>query len=208
MKKEFRTLMSMFPEHAKLYLVGGCVRDSWVSLSDLDGPDDMFENVNDFDVEFHNMSLNEFEHYLEESGEEYSKVGKSFGVYKMKMNGLDFDLSLPRTDSKTKAGHCGFDVKLNPFMGLENAMKRRDFTINAVAMELFWDEDENGPCVNGRWHDPFGGLKDLKNRVLRMVDPETFGDDPLRVLRGVQFAGRFGLTVEPETFNKMKELVL
>lgn len=199
MKPEVKTLMSIFPAEATLYLVGGCVRDFII--------DSCFTNIKDIDVEVHNMSLEKLEHYLEKSGENYSKVGKSFGVYKMKINEVDFDISLPRKDSKTGDGHCGFEVKIDPHMGIKEALRRRDFTINAIAMELFWDEDENGPCVDGKWHDPFRGQTDIRNKVLRMVDPETFSDDPLRVLRGVQFAGRFGLTVEAETFKKMKELV-
>jgi len=199
MNDTFLKLKSIFPEHAELYLVGGCVRDYVLN-------DCKFENVKDFDVELHKMKLKEVEHYLEKSGEEYCKVGKSFGVYKLKLDGLDFDVSLPRKDSKTGSGHCGFEVEIDPFMGLKEASKRRDFTINSVSMFLGWGVLPEQVYYH-QFFDYHGGLEDLKNKVLRMVDPETFGDDPLRVLRGMQFAGRFGLTVEPETFEKMKELV-
>ena len=197
--KEFTKLLNMFPESAKLYLVGGCVRDFILNQS--------FDNIKDFDVEIHDMPLDLVEDRLIYNLVDYSKVGKSFGVFKFKINGLDFDLSLPRKDSKTKNGHCGFEVEVDPHMGIKEALRRRDFTINAIAMLLHREENMWG-FIDFQYFDYFGGLRDLKKRILRMVDSETFADDPLRVLRGVQFAGRFGLSVDPETFEKMEELIL
>lgn len=196
MNQELKNLRVIFPPKAKVYLVGGCVRDFIINKN--------FGNIKDYDVEVHNLTLDEVENYLIKSFIKYSKVGKSFGVFKVKTdNGTEFDISLPRKDSKKSSGHCGFDVKIDPYMGIQEALKRRDFTINAIAIELC----TNYGFIDFCYHDYYGGLVDLKNRILRMVDPETFGDDPLRVLRGIQFAGRFGLTVDPETFKKMKELV-
>jgi tRNA nucleotidyltransferase (CCA-adding enzyme) len=104
-------------------------------------------------------------------------VGGSFTVYKV--GGVD--VSLPRRDSKTGAGHRGFTVEGDPAMTVAEAAARRDFTINAIAF------------------DPFNGRRDLEMRTLRAVDPRTFGDDSLRVLRAVQFAARFDGTLEPAT---------
>src|SRR6266513_6113619 len=101
----------------------------------------------------------------------------------------DIDVSLPRRDSKTGRGHRGFEVSGDPSMSIEEAARRRDFTINAI----FWDP------LSGEYIDPFGGRDDLRRNILRVVDPATFGDDSLRVLRAVQFAARFELTLDEIT---------
>ena len=110
-------------------------------------------------------------------------VGESFTVYKV----AEIDVALPRRESKVARGHRGFEVTGDPHMSPADAARRRDFTINAVA----WDP------LTGEYIDPFDGRGDLLDRkILRAVDPRTFGDDSLRVLRGVQFAARFELEME------------
>jgi tRNA nucleotidyltransferase (CCA-adding enzyme) len=118
-------------------------------------------------------------------------VGQSFPVYKLvPVPGAgEIDVSLPRRESKSGRGHKGFEVHGDPSMSIEEAARRRDFTINAIA----WD-----PLTNA-YEDPFNGMADLERRQLRAVDPKTFGDDSLRVLRAVQFAARFEFTLEDET---------
>jgi tRNA nucleotidyltransferase (CCA-adding enzyme) len=112
-------------------------------------------------------------------------VGQSFPVYKVG----PVDVALPRRESKSGRGHKGFVVEGDPGMPFIDAARRRDFTLNAIA----WD-----PLAD-QYEDPFGGRADLHARVLRVVDPRTFGDDSLRVLRALQFAARFELAVPPET---------
>ena len=112
-------------------------------------------------------------------------VGAAFPVYKLGA----IDVALPRRESKTGRGHKGFTVEGDPSMAFEDAARRRDFTINAIA----WDP------LSGEYLDPFQGRKDLDRRVLRLVDPRTFADDSLRVLRALQFAARFELTIDPDT---------
>lgn len=112
-------------------------------------------------------------------------VGQSFPVYKVG----DIDVALPRRESKTGRGHKGFVVEGDPFMSIEDAARRRDFTINAIA----WDP------LTDQYLDPFGGRDDLKASILRAVDPDRFGDDSLRVLRALQFAARFDLHVDEAT---------
>jgi tRNA nucleotidyltransferase (CCA-adding enzyme) len=112
-------------------------------------------------------------------------VGQAFPVYKLG----DIDVALPRRESKTGRGHKGFTVEGDPSMAFEEAARRRDFTINAIA----WDP------LSGEYLDPFNGRGDLERRTLKVVDPRTFADDSLRVLRALQFAARFELTIEPET---------
>jgi tRNA nucleotidyltransferase (CCA-adding enzyme) len=119
-------------------------------------------------------------------------VGQSFPVYKV----IDpagetgaIDVALPRRESKQGRGHKGFEVRGDPFMSIEEAARRRDFTVNAIA----WDP------LTGEYEDPFGGRADIGRRILRAVDPGTFGDDSLRVLRAVQFAARFEFMLHDDT---------
>ena len=90
-------------------------------------------------------------------------------------------------------GHQGFDVKSDHALPIEKDLERRDFTINAIA------KDTDGNII-----DPYGGQKDLKDKIIRIVNPEAFSDDPLRMLRAVQFASRFGFTIEPETMKMIQ----
>jgi tRNA nucleotidyltransferase (CCA-adding enzyme) len=119
-------------------------------------------------------------------------VGASFPVYKLRVSDAavrDIDVALPRRESKQGRGHKGFDVRGDPWMTITEAARRRDFTINAIA----WDP------LTEVYEDPFDGQGDLQRRVLRVVDPATFGDDSLRVLRAIQFAARFELTLDEQT---------
>ena len=120
-------------------------------------------------------------------------VGQSFPVYKVVREARgrvgDIDVALPRRESKIGRGHKGFEVHGDPFMSVEEAARRRDFTINAISWDPLSDE----------YLDPFHGRDDLERRVLRVVDPSTFGDDSLRVLRAVQFAARFEFALHDDS---------
>ncbi len=121
-------------------------------------------------------------------------IGQSFPVYKIGT----IDIGLPRRESKSGRGHKGFAVDGDPAMSITEAARRRDFTINAIS----WDplEDE--------YLDPFHGRDDLERRILRVVDPGTFGDDSLRVLRALQFAARFELAPDAATALLCKSIRL
>ena len=121
-------------------------------------------------------------------------VGESFQVYKLG----DIDVSLPRRESKTGRGHRGFDVTGDPDMSIEDAARRRDFTVNAIS----WDP------LTREYFDPCGGRADLEHRTLRMVDPHTFAEDSLRVLRAVQFAARFDFLLEQDTAALCRKIAL
>ena len=119
-------------------------------------------------------------------------VGQSFPVYKVVTPGSGgdaIDVALPRRESKKGRGHKGFEVVGDPFMSIEDAARRRDFTVNAI----FWD-----PLAD-TYADPFHGRDDVDRRLLRAVDLETFGDDSLRVLRAVQFSARFDFALHDDT---------
>jgi tRNA nucleotidyltransferase (CCA-adding enzyme) len=110
----------------------------------------------------------------------------------------DIDVALPRRESKSGRGHKGFEVRGDPSMSIEEAARRRDFTINAIS----WDP------LTGEYEDPFDGRGDLARRILRVVDRKTFGDDSLRVLRAIQFAARFELTLDDQTRELCRSIPL
>jgi len=169
-------------------VVGGFVRDGLLGRFTLD-----------VDVEVHGVEADRLEALLADLfGARLHTVGRSFGVFKIRVeDGHELDVSIPRSDSKTGPGHKGFAVTGNPFLGLEEASRRRDFTINTLAVDP----------LDGTVLDSWNGIADLRTRVLRAVDPGRFGDDPLRVWRGVQFVGRLSLSVEPATIDLMRAIV-
>src|SRR5207302_3886866 len=142
-------------------IVGGWVRDRLMR------PDTHAANI---DVEVFGVPSDRLRQLLESFGR-VEAVGESFQVYKLG----DLDVSLPRRDSKSGRGHKGFVVVGDPDMSVEEAARRRDFTVNAISWDPLTDE----------YFDPFNGRDDLVRGVLRMVDVTTFGDDSLRVLRAV-----------------------
>ena len=153
--------------------VGGWVRDRLLG-----------RNSKDIDLEIYGIEAARLLALLEEIGS-VNAVGESFTVYKIG----PVDVALPRTESKRGRGHRGFAVTGDPHLPVEEAARRRDFTINAIAWDPLHDE----------YLDPFDGRADLKHRLLRVVDPSTFGDDSLRVLRALQFAARLELSVDEGT---------
>lgn len=169
-------LLRSEPALAQSYVVGGSVRDALLNLP-----------LRDLDLEVFGIDAPTLEQTLRRHGPTHL-VGRSFGVVKLTLGAATHDFSLPRTDSKVLPGHRGFITHCQPNLPLAEAAARRDFTINA----LFYDP---------RAHlvlDAFGGLRDLEQRLLRPTSP-AFVEDPLRVLRGMQFASRFDLTPAPET---------
>jgi len=163
--------------------VGGCVRDALLGIT-----------PKDFDIEVYGISANQLVEIL--SGQfPFDVVGEAFGVIKLK--GLPIDISLPRRESKRGLGHKGFESNSDPAMTIEEAAGRRDFTINTMA----WDPESQ------ELFDPFGGLQDLESKSLRHTT-ESFREDPLRVLRGQQLAGRFSLRGAPETIRISQELLV
>ncbi|HRI16226.1 MAG TPA: polynucleotide adenylyltransferase [Verrucomicrobiota bacterium] len=170
-------LLEGTPELAESYLVGGCVRD-WL----LGTP------IKDFDVEVFGLDYESLVNVLRRWGRA-DLVGRSFGVVKLTVaSGETYDFALARRDSKVAPGHKGFAVEFDPNLTPREAAARRDFTINS----LMWNPRRRELL------DFFGGEADLRQKRLRHTSA-AFSEDPLRVLRGMQFASRFSLTVEPET---------
>jgi len=178
-------------ERGRIYEVGGAVRDRLlygVTAS------------KDRDYLVTGVSYDELSRLLKRHGR-VDLVGRSFGVIKYTQyhqgQGHTFDLTLPRREHSTGWGHKEFAVSFDPALTVEDDLVRRDFTVNAMALAI--DSDE--------LIDPLGGRLDLENRQLRMVYPTSFEDDPLRMLRAVQFAARFGFMIEPETFRAIRRNV-
>ena len=171
----------------KIYQIGGVVRD------------EMLGKVSkDLDLLVVGVELDKLGKALEPFGN-VNLVGKSFGIIKFKPEGTteEIDISIPRIDSKsTGKGHKDFEVKLGKGITLQQDQLRRDFWINALAKDL-----DTGKVIDiGR-----KGMTDLKKKEIRMISPVAFEEDPLRMLRAVQFAARFEFKIESKTFEEIKK---
>jgi tRNA nucleotidyltransferase (CCA-adding enzyme) len=162
-------------------LVGGCVRDAALGIG-----------AADLDLEVYGIEPPRLIELLQ-SRFDIDLVGRSFGV--LKLRGAPIDVSIPRRESKRGLGHRGFEIASDPNMHPHEAATRRDFTINAIALDP----------RDGRVYDPFDGLADLQSRVLRHTT-EKFSEDPLRVLRGMQFVARFELQPAAETIELCRNI--
>ena len=162
-------------------LVGGCVRDRLLG-----------GEPKDFDIEVYGLSPETLQKTLSRKFE-LDLVGVSFGV--IKLHGHDIDVALPRRETKLGEGHRAFEMEYDPNLPIEEASARRDFTVNAIYMDPLTDEII----------DPWNGRVDLEKRILRHVS-DHFREDPLRVLRGMQFVARFDLTAAPETIEVCRSM--
>ena len=166
--------------------IGGCVRDALLGIE-----------PKDIDIEVYNTDYESLEKLLSKYGKT-NIVGKQFGVIKFKpfKAEYEYDFSIPRKESKIGKNHTDFAVSFDVSMTPKEAAMRRDFTINALTWNPF----------NNKIHDYFGGLSDLKNKVLRHTS-DKFSEDALRIVRAMQFQARFGFTIAPETFKLMKGII-
>jgi tRNA nucleotidyltransferase (CCA-adding enzyme) len=173
---EMKNIISSIEEGGgNVLFVGGAVRDSALGLE-----------PKDIDVEVYGVPSDILIPILENFGK-VDVVGASFGVIKLTTETQDYDFSLPRRENKSGEGHRGFIVEPDPSMTPQDAASRRDFSFNAMAMS-----------PSGEVYDYFQGLSDLRDGVLRHAS-DKFAEDPLRVLRGFQFAGRFNMRIDPTT---------
>ena len=166
------------------YFVGGYVRDLLLGI----------ENK-DIDIEVHGISPEKLTEILGTLGE-MTSFGESFGIFGLRHRHLD--IAMPRSERAVGPGHKDFLCTMDPFIGTYQAAIRRDFTVNALMQDI---------CT-GKVVDHFGGLDDLRSGVLRHMDDARFTEDPLRVLRGAQFAARFGFRIAPETVELCRRMDL
>ncbi|GHT31665.1 HDIG domain-containing protein [Planctomycetales bacterium] len=175
---------------AECLFVGGFVRDLLLNnLPNRNGTDNV--NYKDIDIEVYGLTYEKIAAVLRPHFH-VGLVGQSFAVIKIDN---EIDINLPRTDSKTGTGHKGFEVSSNPNLSPEEAFARRDFTINAIGLRM-----------DGTVFDPFDGCGDLQRKILR-APTEAFCEDPLRVLRGMQFAARLGFEMESATAELCKRVL-
>ena len=162
----------------KIYKVGGSVRDKILSLPHKD---------NDWVV------IGADKNDLLKLG--FIQVGSNFPVFLHPTTKEEY--ALARTEKKVASGYKGFDLNTSKHITLKDDLKRRDLTINAIA------EDDKGQLI-----DPYNGLKDIKNKILKHISP-AFNEDPLRVLRVARFAAKLnylGFKIAPATLNVMREI--
>lgn len=169
----------------KVYIVGGTVRDYLLN----------HKQGHDIDVEVYHLSYDELKKVLEQYGT-VNTYGKTFAIM-----GLDclkgYDFALPRRENKTGVKHQDFDIVVDSHLSLGKAILRRDVTMNALMYDYFNDEII----------DLCDGINDIKNKVIRMVNPSTFKEDPLRILRVAQFIARFEMSVDEDTKDYCKTMV-
>ncbi len=177
----------------RIYEVGGCVRDSLLHRD---------ISPKDRDYLVCGVTLPRLQQILRRYGR-VDTVGRSFGVIKFTPHAepgetpATFDISLPRSEKSTGVGHTDFEVDFDPSLPVDQDLIRRDFSMNAIARDL----------ADNSLIDPYGGREDLNNKLIRMVTPNSFAEDPLRMLRAVQFAARFEFEIEPETYRALTENV-
>ena len=164
------------------YFVGGYVRDLL-----------MGEAGKDIDVEIHGLTPDELKGILDSLGQRLD-IGESFGIFGLR--GYSIDIAMPRRESCRGRGHRDFDIFVDPHIGTLGAARRRDFTINAMMQNI----------LTGEIIDHYGGREDLEKKLIRHVDGHSFAEDPLRVLRGAQFAARFEFEIADETVELCSQM--
>lgn len=166
------------------YFVGGFVRDLLLGR----------ENK-DIDIEIHEITPETLTGILSSVGE-LTAFGESFGIFGLRHHHLD--IAMPRSEQAVGTGHKDFICTFDPFIGTRQAALRRDFTINAMMQNI----------VTSEIVDHFGGIEDLRQGLIRHMDDRRFAEDPLRVLRGAQFAARFGFQIAEETVQVCRRMDL
>lgn len=188
---EFRD-KQLFIDHfgKEVYAVGGYVRDKILGRAKDDG----------IDILIAHFSVDDIIDCLSGYGK-VDLVGKSFGVIKFNVEGITYDIALPRKDRPKETdvrGHKDFIISSDPDLPLAEDLKRRDFRCNSIAVRL----------SDGEVYDPLGGLDDIEQRVIRLTNPRAFPEDPLRVLRAARFASVLGFSIDSEIYDMSKTIDL
>lgn len=168
----------------QVFAVGGAVRDAM-----------MGKEPKDIDLMVTGLQPAEVNAALRDLPGTVITTGKDFGVFRYKEGRSDVEIALPRRERSTGGGHKDFDVQADPSMRPEEDLFRRDFTANAMAVNL-----RTGALV-----DPYNGADDIQNGVLRSHNPESLSEDPLRVVRGLVANSRHGLVPDDATKQQMGE---
>jgi len=197
-------LRALFPK-SRAFLVGGTLRDLLLNVES-----------RDYDIVITGIDHQKLAAFLSESGKIISVEGRAFGVIKFRPKGSDiiFDISKPRKEQYA-SGKRRKHAEVEIISDIREDLKRRDFTINAMALELgiVGEKSETKNLfgellASGKLIDPFGGIEDIKNKIIRAVGvpKERFLEDPTRILRGIRFASAFNFTIEKDTLLAMKRM--
>lgn len=178
-----------WPADVRIFVVGGWVRDRLLGVPSKDRD---FVVVGATPQDMLNLG--------------FKQVGADFPVFLHPTTGDEF--ALARTERKTGPGYKGFAVDASPEVTLEDDLRRRDLTINAMAMEVREiPADDSMAFTDHEVIDPFRGQKDLNDQILRHVS-EAFAEDPVRVLRAARFRARFNFSIARSTVDLMKSMAL
>ncbi len=180
-----KKIAQIVAEHGgKAYYVGGYVRDKLLGIKSINF---------DVDIEIHGIKEEKLHSILQQLGTPLN-IGKSFGI--MSLKNYNIDVGIPRIEEKIGESHKDFKVTILENMGTYNAARRRDFTINSIMEDV----------LTGELIDHFCGVKDIDNKIIRYIDPNTFIEDSLRVLRACQFAARFEFKIDEKTVELCKKI--
>ena len=180
MNKDILLASKVKEKGGRAFYVGGYVRDLLLNIPN-----------KDIDIEVHGIAEKDLVAILNEIGE-VDYYGRSFGIYALRHE--DIEVALPRSEKVLGTGHRDFEISVDPDMGYKNAALRRDFTINALMMDVLSHEIL----------DYFNGADDLNKGIIRHVNDVSFVEDPLRVYRAAQFASRFGFKIDERTVELFK----
>ena len=180
MNKDILLASKVKEKGGRAFYVGGYVRDLLLNIPN-----------KDIDIEVHGIAEKDLVAILNEIGE-VDYYGRSFGIYALRHE--DIEVALPRSEKVLGTGHRDFEISVDPDMGYKNAALRRDFTINALMMDVLSHEIL----------DYFNGADDLNKGIIRHVNDVSFVEDPLRVYRAAQFASRFGFKIDERTVELCK----
>ena len=180
MNKDILLASKVKEKGGRAFYVGGYVRDLLLNIPN-----------KDIDIEVHGIAEKDLVAILNEIGE-VDYYGRSFGIYALRHE--DIEVALPRSEKVLGTGHRDFEISVDPDMGYKNAALRRDFTINALMMDVLSHEIL----------DYFNGTDDLNKGIIRHVNDASFVEDPLRVYRAAQFASRFGFKIDERTVELCK----
>lgn len=180
MNKDILLASKVKEKGGRAFYVGGYVRDLLLNIPN-----------KDIDIEVHGIAEKDLVAILNEIGE-VDYYGRSFGIYALRHE--DIEVALPRSEKVLGTGHRDFEISVDPDMGYKNAALRRDFTINALMMDVLSHEIL----------DYFNGTDDLNKGIIRHVNDASFVEDPLRVYRAAQFASRFSFKIDERTVELCK----
>lgn len=179
----FKAYEALRDAGGKVYAVGGAIRDALLQ-----------KEPKDIDLMVAGLPAEEVDHVLAQLPGRVDLTGKRFGVYRYRINGQEVEVALPRQDTYEESGRGKGVINVDHRLPVSSDLQRRDFTVNSMAVDL-----DTGQLI-----DPFGGVNDLENHILRTTHPDSFKEDPTRTIRALTMHGRYGLLPDERTRGEME----